>query len=175
VFQARRVEAAGAVGVVVLDNSGGGSSALFAMSGDGKDDVRIPVLFLLQQDALQLLQAVSLDPELEVTLSEQGETEAMDARLLDSILDKLKGSVQDFLAKQSDEAEVSRHFFAGRFLLGNLEKLHAPLRMVIPDCKMLLIFMTYVNEVLPNSLLFHEVKNKKESLRRTYNILSWVR
>jgi PA domain len=111
VFQARRVEAAGAVGVVVLDNSGGGSSALFAMSGDGKDDVRIPVLFLLQQDALQLLQAVSLDPELEVTLSEQGETEAMDARLLDSILDKLKGSVQDFLAKQSDDVQVGRHFY----------------------------------------------------------------
>lgn len=94
------------MGVVVLDNSGGGSSALFAMSGDGKDDVRIPVLFLLQQDALQLLQAVSLEPELEVTLSEQGETEAMDAHLLDSILDKLKGSVQDFLAKQSDDAQV---------------------------------------------------------------------
>ncbi|XP_065342933.1 ER degradation-enhancing alpha-mannosidase-like protein 3 isoform X2 [Cloeon dipterum] len=119
--KARRVEAAGAVGAIVLDNTGGSSSStssMFAMSGDGTNDVHIPVVFLFQQDALQLLQAVSLDPELEVTLQDSKNSassdpllaeaaEAMDARLLDSILDRLKGSVNDFLSKQHDQTKVN--------------------------------------------------------------------
>ncbi|XP_059471862.1 ER degradation-enhancing alpha-mannosidase-like protein 3 isoform X2 [Neocloeon triangulifer] len=117
--KARRVESAGAVGAIVLDNTGGSSSSIssmFAMSGDGTNDVKIPVVFLFQLDALRLLQAVSMDPELEVILQDSrsanhesllaDNTDVMDARLLGSILDKLKGSVQDFLMNQQNHLDV---------------------------------------------------------------------
>jgi mannosidase alpha-like ER degradation enhancer 3 len=42
---------------------------MFAMSGDGTDDVNIPVVFLFYQEASQLLQAVSNSPALEVTVA----------------------------------------------------------------------------------------------------------
>jgi mannosidase alpha-like ER degradation enhancer 3 len=43
---------------------------MFAMSGDGTDDVTIPVVFLFYHDASQLLQAVSANPALEVTVAD---------------------------------------------------------------------------------------------------------
>jgi mannosidase alpha-like ER degradation enhancer 3 len=43
---------------------------MFAMSGDGTDDVNIPVVFLFYQDASQLLQAVNSSPALEVTVAD---------------------------------------------------------------------------------------------------------
>ena len=43
---------------------------MFAMSGDGTDDVTIPVVFLFYQDASQLLQAVTANPALEVTVAD---------------------------------------------------------------------------------------------------------
>jgi mannosidase alpha-like ER degradation enhancer 3 len=43
---------------------------MFAMSGDGTDDVSIPVVFLFYQDASQLLQAVNGNPALEVTVAD---------------------------------------------------------------------------------------------------------
>lgn len=42
---------------------------MFAMSGDGTDDVIIPVVFLFSQDAWQLLQALAKDPSMIITLS----------------------------------------------------------------------------------------------------------
>jgi len=36
------------------------------MSGDGNDDVKIPVVFLFSNDANILLKAITTDPELEV-------------------------------------------------------------------------------------------------------------
>ncbi len=48
------LERLGAVGAVVSDNVDGSSSAhtpLFSMSGDGGEDVGIPVLFLFKEDA----------------------------------------------------------------------------------------------------------------------------
>lgn len=56
----------------MVDNTPGTSAAtspMFAMSGDGTDDVNIPVVFLFYQDASQLLQAVSSSPALEVTVA----------------------------------------------------------------------------------------------------------
>lgn len=43
---------------------------MFAMSGDGTDDVDIPIVFLFSQDAWQLLQALAHDPAMLVTLGD---------------------------------------------------------------------------------------------------------
>lgn len=72
-FQARRLEALGAVGGIVLDNTLGTSaksSPMFAMSGDGTDDVNIPLVFLFSGDAEVLLKALDDHPGLEVVLSD---------------------------------------------------------------------------------------------------------
>jgi mannosidase alpha-like ER degradation enhancer 3 len=67
------------VAAIVLDNTAGSSirnSPMFAMSGDGKNDVKIPLAFLFQQDAFQLLQALALDPSLKITLSDASPEES---------------------------------------------------------------------------------------------------
>lgn len=72
-LQARRLEALGAVGGIVLDNTPGTSaksSPMFAMSGDGTDDVSIPLVFLFSADAEVLLNAVDKNPDLEAILSD---------------------------------------------------------------------------------------------------------
>ncbi|XP_071551477.1 ER degradation-enhancing alpha-mannosidase-like protein 3 [Panulirus ornatus] len=74
--KARRLEALGAVGGIVLDNTPGTSaksSPMFAMSGDGTDDVNIPLVFLFSGDAEVLLKALDDHPELEVVLSDFAE------------------------------------------------------------------------------------------------------
>lgn len=40
---------------------------MFAMSGDGKDDVTIPVVFLFSVDGVTLKQALEKNPDLEVS------------------------------------------------------------------------------------------------------------
>lgn len=59
-----------AIGGIVVDNSGDVSktSPLFAMSGDGNDDVNIPVVFLFVSDAAKLLSALTKDLKMKVTL-----------------------------------------------------------------------------------------------------------
>lgn len=67
------MEKAGAVGGIIVDNIADSSSdtwPLFAMSGDGKDDVNIPVVFLFTQEAKTLINAVEKEPNLNVTLSQ---------------------------------------------------------------------------------------------------------
>lgn len=61
---------AGAIGGIVVDNLGdiSKSSPLFAMSGDGNDDVNIPVVFLFEKDAAKLLLALTKDLQMKVTL-----------------------------------------------------------------------------------------------------------
>lgn len=70
--QARRIQKAGAVAGIVIDHTVGSSvtkSAMFAMSGDGVDDVMIPMAFLFYDDAVRLLKAVQNNPDIDVTLS----------------------------------------------------------------------------------------------------------
>lgn len=73
-MQARRIQQAGAVAGIVLDNVDGSSAAtspIFAMSGDGKevDDVTIPVVFLFSMEASELLKAIAVaNGDLTVTL-----------------------------------------------------------------------------------------------------------
>lgn len=69
VDKARIAQQAGAVAVIVIDNVPGSSAQdqpMFAMSGDGKDDVKIPVVFIFTEDAKTLEKAYKSNPELEV-------------------------------------------------------------------------------------------------------------
>lgn len=73
-MQARRIQQAGAVAGIVLDNVHGSSAAtspIFAMSGDGKevDDVTIPFVFLFSMEASELLKSIAVaNGDLTVTL-----------------------------------------------------------------------------------------------------------
>ncbi|XP_076352993.1 ER degradation-enhancing alpha-mannosidase-like protein 3 [Tachypleus tridentatus] len=67
VEKARNIEAAGGIGGLVLDNNpetSSKSSPMFAMSGDGNDDIKIPVVFLFSEDGGILLNAVREHPGL---------------------------------------------------------------------------------------------------------------
>jgi ER degradation enhancer, mannosidase alpha-like 3 len=69
VDKARRAMRAGAIAVIIFDNVPDTSitnQPPFAMSGDGKDDVRIPTCFLFTNEAIQLKNALKLDSEIEV-------------------------------------------------------------------------------------------------------------
>lgn len=59
--------------MVVIDNVAGSTSyglPLFAMSGDGKDDVGIPVVFLFEKEGKQLVKAMEEDSEMKVIVSD---------------------------------------------------------------------------------------------------------
>lgn len=103
--KARNVENAGAVGAIIVDNTPGTSAAtspMFSMSGDGNDDVHIPTVFLFSQDASKLLLALSKDATTEVTISEyKGETDVWPQNEDESVFQKLKLSVQEFLNKHA--------------------------------------------------------------------------
>lgn len=80
-YKARKLEEAGAVGGIIVDNIADSSSEtwpLFAMSGDGKDDVNIPVVFLFTFEAKILIDAATKDPNLNVTLSQLPSGEFID-------------------------------------------------------------------------------------------------
>ena len=71
--KARNIQALGAKGGIVMDNVPSSSindSPMFAMSGDGTDDVSIPMLFLFDRDAKALFKALSENQELVVTMQE---------------------------------------------------------------------------------------------------------
>lgn len=92
--KARRLEALGAIGGIVLDNTPGTSAAsspMFAMSGDGTNDVSIPLVFLFSGDAEVLLKALQENPDLEVVLSDY--------------VEKGKGSVEEIEVDGKDASE----------------------------------------------------------------------
>lgn len=69
VDKARKAQQAGAKAVIVIDNVLGSSSTdlpMFAMSGDGVNDVTIPVVFVFQKDAEVLHAAIKNNTDLEV-------------------------------------------------------------------------------------------------------------
>ncbi|XP_068226667.1 ER degradation-enhancing alpha-mannosidase-like protein 3 isoform X4 [Palaemon carinicauda] len=71
--KARKLKSLGGIGGIVLDNTPGtsaSSSPMFAMSGDGNDDVDIPLVFLFAGDAEILLKAIQDNPDLEVVLGD---------------------------------------------------------------------------------------------------------
>lgn len=104
VDKARKVQKAGAVGAIIIDNVSGStatSSPIFSMSGDGTNDVIIPTVFLFAEDASNLLLALARDPNVEVTLSEYKNDEGLHQNEEESVFQKLKISVQEFLNKHT--------------------------------------------------------------------------
>lgn len=70
VDKARKAQEAGAAAVIVVDNVPGTAAndqPMFAMSGDGTDDVTIPVVFTFSEEAKILQKAIDNDPDLEVS------------------------------------------------------------------------------------------------------------
>lgn len=70
VDKARRAMNAGAKAVIIFDNVPDTSihnQPPFAMSGDGKDDVKIPTCFLFTNEAIMLRNALIIDSDLEVS------------------------------------------------------------------------------------------------------------
>ena len=77
VEKGRVLQSLGAVGGIVLDNTEGTAAAtspLFAMSGDGVDDVQIPMVFLFMEEAKLLMKVLAGEKDLLVTLEEKPET-----------------------------------------------------------------------------------------------------
>ncbi|KAK9881411.1 hypothetical protein WA026_016301 [Henosepilachna vigintioctopunctata] len=102
--KARRVQKAGAIGAVIIDNVVGSSAIttpMFSMSGDGKDDIEIPAVFLYSQDASKLLIALTDNPLLEITISQMNNEVATTKNEDESMFQKLKLSVQEFLNKHT--------------------------------------------------------------------------
>ncbi|XP_031780380.1 ER degradation-enhancing alpha-mannosidase-like protein 3 [Nasonia vitripennis] len=108
VDKARRIQKAGAIAGIVLDNVPGSNvqnSPMFAMSGDGKqvDDVTIPFVFLFSAEASQLLQAIiSAHGSLIVTIG--GTVHKDEAQLKAptdlSMFERLKGTIKEILTRQ---------------------------------------------------------------------------
>lgn len=104
VDKVRKVQQYGAVAAIIMDNTPGsstGSSPMFSMSGDGVDDVKIPAVFLFNQDASKLVLALSKDPRVKVTISEMKASERWSQNEEESMFHKLKISVQEFLNKHT--------------------------------------------------------------------------
>lgn len=69
----RNMQAAGAELAIILDNiedSSHETTAIFAMSGDGKDDITIPAVFLFSRESIYLLEHWRLDDKLAVVVGE---------------------------------------------------------------------------------------------------------
>lgn len=91
-------------GAIIVDNIPGSSavsSPVFSMSGDGSNDINIPAVFLFTQDASKLLLALSHDPTVEVTISELKDVDNFSQNEDESMFQKLKLSVQEFLNKHT--------------------------------------------------------------------------
>lgn len=70
VDKARKAQEAGAAAVIVTDNvpdSTADDQPMFAMSGDGVDDVQIPVVFIFTQEAKTLRKAIDNNPDIDVS------------------------------------------------------------------------------------------------------------
>lgn len=71
VDKARRAMRAGAAAVIIFDNvpdTSINNQPPFAMSGDSKDDVKIPTCFLFTNESILLRNALDIDNELEVRI-----------------------------------------------------------------------------------------------------------
>lgn len=76
--KARHIQSAGAIGGIVIDHTQGSTvegQMLFAMSGDGTQDVKIPMLFLFHKEGHNLLQVLMASPETEVMLAHTRKSE----------------------------------------------------------------------------------------------------
>jgi mannosidase alpha-like ER degradation enhancer 3 len=106
--KARKLQEAGAVGGIVIDNATDSSvitSRAFSMSDDGIDDVNIPLVFLFASEARPLLDILNINPDILVTISElPKETESdVDSvedtagTMINNSIDKLKKIIGDIM------------------------------------------------------------------------------
>jgi len=111
VEKARVLQSLGAVGGIVLDSTEGTAAAtspLFAMSGDGVDDISIPMVFLFMEEARHLLEVLKHEPDLEVTLEEKppggaDHPEEVEEEGEDETTLHLKSAVHAFLEKNNQQ------------------------------------------------------------------------
>lgn len=117
--KARRIQKAGALAGIVLDNIAGSSAAtspMFAMSGDGKeiDDVTIPVVFLFFTEAAELMKAINAaNGDLTVTLGMYSSKEEIQLKAPTdlSLFERLKGSIKSILNRHvTPQATVPSSF-----------------------------------------------------------------
>ncbi|XP_052093110.1 ER degradation-enhancing alpha-mannosidase-like protein 3 [Mytilus californianus] len=76
--KARNLQKAGAIGGIVIDHTKGSTvegQLLFAMSGDGTQDVKIPMVFLFHKEGHQLFEVLLAFPETEVLLAHTRKSE----------------------------------------------------------------------------------------------------
>ncbi|XP_040574557.1 ER degradation-enhancing alpha-mannosidase-like protein 3 [Lepeophtheirus salmonis] len=124
--KARLLESLGAVGGIVIDANDGSTSKaspLFGMTGDkGKsDDVSIPLVFLFNEDAKPLLQAIRNYPDMEVTLQEY--IDNGDKKDSSSPIDMnfdFAGPVKSFLEKS--KKQVQKYFSTINKSSSNIQK-----------------------------------------------------
>nr|XP_050866366.1 ER degradation-enhancing alpha-mannosidase-like protein 3 isoform X1 [Vespula vulgaris] len=106
--KARRIQKAGAIAGIVLDNVAGTSAAtspIFAMSGDEKevDDVTIPVVFLFNVEAVELIKSISASGgELTVTIGNFFSKDEVQLKAPTdlSMFEQLKGSLKSLFTQQ---------------------------------------------------------------------------
>ena len=76
--KARNIQNSGAIGGIVIDHTKGSTvegQLLFAMSGDGSQDVKIPMVFLFYTEGHNLFQVLMANPETEVLLAHTRKSE----------------------------------------------------------------------------------------------------
>ncbi|XP_060872918.1 ER degradation-enhancing alpha-mannosidase-like protein 3 [Metopolophium dirhodum] len=105
--KARKLQEAGAVGGIVIDNATDSSvitSRAFSMSDDGIDDVSIPLVFLFASEARPLLDMLNINPDLLVTISElpkdtEAEIDSVEdtGTMINNSIDKLKKIIGDIM------------------------------------------------------------------------------
>merc|ERR1719418_365133 len=112
VEKARILEKAGAKGGIVIDNNKGSTSTnspLFSMSGDGVDDVSIPMVFVFYNDAKDILEALKSRPKMEASLLDSSDTATKDQDLTESVVEELHhditSPVRSFLEKSKQQVE----------------------------------------------------------------------
>lgn len=100
----RKLQKEGAIGVIITDNVPGSShekSPLFAMSGDGENDITIPALFLYSQNADILSYYITEDPNAQIAL---GEYSYLKKYVQELLLEKIGPFIDviDFTAEADD-------------------------------------------------------------------------
>jgi len=143
--KARILEKAGAKGGIVVDNNKGTTAAnspLFSMSGDGTDDISIPMVFLFSNDAKSLIETLQAGNK-------------VDVNLLDSLADDTDNNVKNddegsdhhqditspvrsFLEKSKRQVE---NYLRDKFSLGisSLEENQVPDHHDLDDAESILI------------------------------------
>ena len=108
------MEKAGAKGGIVIDHNKGTTSAnspLFSMSGDGTDDISIPMVFLFSNDAkelLETLQAGGVTSKVEVVLMDLLDADSKDSESVEEtneIANDITSPVRSFLEKSKRQVE----------------------------------------------------------------------